>query len=227
MRADGGGGQPAVVSWAPTRTDVFVRGTTNNVYHKWQINGRGTTWYPGVTEYEHLGGTIYGDLAAVSWSAHRIDLFGLGLDNACWHQWWNDLFARGMDNTIYHNSWKGKEWSGWYSIGGTAVGSPKVVSWGQQRLDVFIRGPDNAVYHKGWHGSHWRPSPFGWYNLGGVALDDIQAVSSRPRRLDIFTRNAENEVSHRAWEGSSWGDWESLGGSLCRGQTLWLGTAST
>lgn len=28
-------------------------------------------------------------LSSVAWSANRLDIFGIGTDNACWHMWWN------------------------------------------------------------------------------------------------------------------------------------------
>ncbi|KAJ6440052.1 CFEM domain-containing protein [Purpureocillium lavendulum] len=234
-------GHPAVVSWDPSRVDVFVRGSDNNIYHKWQIGGPRSQWYPAKEQFERLGGVLYGDVSAASWGAHRIDLFGLGADNACWHQWWNvhkwggweslggrfigdiasvsyanhriDVFGRGMDNHIHHNSWNGIRWSGWESLGGAMIGSPQVVSWGPQRLDVFARGVDNGVHHKSWTGVRWTPSKRGWHNLGGVALDDPKVLTSRPGRLEVFTRGTGNDVLCRRWESSAWKYWINLGGS--------------
>ncbi|POR37065.1 Carbohydrate-binding protein [Tolypocladium paradoxum] len=193
-------GLPAVTSWAPGRTDVFVRGTNNAVYHKWQ-NGGGTAWGPSETGYENLGGTIYGNVTAVSWGNNRIDLFALGTDNACWHKWWD-----------------GAAWRGWESLGGAIIGDICAVSWVANRLDLFVRGMNNGVFHKAWNGSAWLPSVSGWTNLGGVILGSPKAVCWGPNRIDVLVRGTNNGVYQKTWNGTTWQPsvlgWQSLGGTV-------------
>ncbi|KAH7114595.1 carbohydrate-binding protein [Dactylonectria macrodidyma] len=227
-------GIPAVVSWVAGRTDVFVRGRDNAVYHKYQ-NGGGTAFLPS-GPYENLGGIIFSDVTAVSWGPNRIDLFGLGTDNACWHKWWDgaawrgweslggliigdieavswganrlDLFVRGMDNGVYHKAWNGNAWTpsirGWTNLGGKILGSPKAVCWGPNRIDCFVRGLNNAVHQKTWNGSSWLPSLTSWKNLGGTVMDDVTAVSRRSNHLDLIVRGTGNSVHQKTWNGSAW-----------------------
>jgi hypothetical protein len=73
--------------------------------------------------------------SAVSWSANRLDIFGLG-----------------TDNQAYHKAWDGSQWlpsqSGWEAIGGVFNSPLSAVSWGPNRLDIFGLGTDNQLYHK-------------------------------------------------------------------------------
>ncbi|KAH8667026.1 carbohydrate-binding protein [Xylariales sp. PMI_506] len=193
-------GLPCVLSWAEGRTDVFVRGVDNHVYHKWQ-NGGGTTWGPGEDKWEDLQGVIISNPTGCSWGPNRLDVFALGTDNACWHKWWD-----------------GSSWGGWESLGGGIIGDISAVSWGPNRIDLFCRGMDNGVYHKAWDGGAWRPSKTGWESLGGKILGSPKAVSWGPNRLDIFVRGLGNGVHQKTWNGSTWlpsvTGWQDLGGTI-------------
>ena len=88
-------------------------------------------------------------VAAVSWGANRLDIFGIGLDNA-----------------MYHRAWDGSAWSrDWQGLGRAFISPPSAVSWGANRLDIFGIGPDNAMYHQAWDGSAWLRD---WQGLGGA-----------------------------------------------------------
>ena len=130
---------------------------------------------------------------AVSWSANRLDLFGIGTDNA-----------------LYHMAWDGSNWSAWEKRGGTLLGPPKVVSWGPNRLDVFGIGTDNALYHMAWDGSNWSA----WEKRGGVLIHPVDAVCWGPNRIDIFGIGTDNALYHMAWNSSNWSAWEKRGGTL-------------
>src|SRR5262249_14536578 len=79
---------PAASSWASGRLDVFVRGTTNALYHKYWDGSRWQGW-------DQLGvDTFASGPAAVSWGPNRID-----------------VFARGIDNALHHIFWDGSRWS--------------------------------------------------------------------------------------------------------------------
>src|SRR5207245_1910881 len=82
----------------------------------------------------------------VAWGTNRLDLFGLGMEHALWHRWWN-----------------GSSWGGWESLGGILTSPPTAVTWGPNRLDVFGVGTDSAVWHRWWDGMSWG----GWESLGG------------------------------------------------------------
>lgn len=84
-----------------------------------------------------------------TWASNRLDIFGIGTDNA-----------------MYHKSWNGSQWSSsWEALGSVFNSSPSAVAWSTNRLDIFALGTDNAMYHKAWTGSQWSS---GWEALGGV-----------------------------------------------------------
>jgi hypothetical protein len=66
----------------------------------------------------------------VSWAPNRLDIFGLGTDNAVWHRWWD-----------------GAHWGGWESLGGSLFSPVSAVSWSGDRLDLFAMGGDSALCH--------------------------------------------------------------------------------
>jgi hypothetical protein len=61
--------------------DCFVRGTSNNMYHKWWDGSRWSGW-------ENLGGVIVDSPAAVSWGLYRIDCFAPGTNYHMYHKWY-------------------------------------------------------------------------------------------------------------------------------------------
>jgi len=84
------------------------------------------------SNWEDLGGVIYGAPAAASWASNRLD-----------------VFVRGTDNHLYHKWWDGS-WHGFESLGGVIVDAPGAVSWGPNRIDVFAPGTNNHMFHKWW-----------------------------------------------------------------------------
>jgi hypothetical protein len=103
--------------------------------------------------------------AVATWGRDRLDIFGLGTNQA-----------------LYHKGWDGSAWrpsqTGWEDLGGTfQLGGggldPKtaVAAWGPNRLDIFSLNESNQhMVHKAWDGSVWRPSQTGWEDLGGVFI---------------------------------------------------------
>ncbi|KAJ6499817.1 hypothetical protein DFH09DRAFT_1289897 [Mycena vulgaris] len=181
---------PSVVSWGLDRIDIFTEGMDSVTYHKWWD---GKQWGPsGPTgPYESMGGILVGRPKAVCWGPNRIDLFGIGLNSALYHKWWD-----------------GTQWgpSGpagcWEHISGIFRGTPEVVSWSQGRLDVFVIGLDSAVYHKWWDGN-WGPSVTGYERMGGIVIRDITAVCWGPNRIDMFVIGIDGAINHKAWSPSS------------------------
>jgi hypothetical protein len=113
------GGGPAVASWSEGRLDVFYRGTSNELRHKW--------WDGSAWRDESLGGVITSDPAAVSWGPGRIDVFARGADDALWQAWY--------DGRTHH----------WESLKRQLSSAPAASSWGSRRLDVFGRAPDGRL----------------------------------------------------------------------------------
>ena len=138
-----------------------------------------------------------------SWSANRLDIFGLGTDHA-----------------MYHKFWDGSHWgptpTTWEPLGGVFTSPPAVVAWGPNRLDIFGLGTDNQMYHKFWDGSHWGPTPTTWEPLGGVFTSPPAVAAWSANRLDIFGLGTDFQMYHKFWDGSHWGPtpttWEPLGG---------------
>jgi hypothetical protein len=218
---------PAVASWAEGRFDVFYRGTSNELRHKW--------W--GGWGDESLGGVITSDPAAVSWGPGRIDVFARGQDNALWHKWydggWSDweslggyltsapavasyrpghlaVFYRGANNDLRYRSYEPLYAAGWsaeQSLGGEISSKPAAVSWGLWRIDVVARGMDGAVYRK-WFESGWWS---GWERIDGQ-LAAAPAVASRGSgSLDLFALGTDKVLYRKTFDNGNWSpDWESF-----------------
>jgi hypothetical protein len=148
-----------VVSWGPNRLDIFGLGVDNDMFHKWWDPAwtapDGTHWGPSQTGWEWRAGTFNSPPAVVSWGPNRLDVFGLGIYNDMYHQWWD-----------------GANWgpsptdpTRWESLGGIFSSPPAAVSWGFGRLDLFGLGVANIMFHKWWDpawqssdGTNWGPS---------------------------------------------------------------------
>jgi hypothetical protein len=191
-----GTGAPEVVAWGPDHLDLFIRGTDGNILHKaWDVSTG--QWWPGLQDWQDLGGQMVGAPAAVSWGPGRVD-----------------LFARGRDGRIHNKVWesaRGDWWpsrTGWQDLGGDGNGPPVAVSWGPGHLDVFAVEAGGAVLHKAWNADPgtWWPAQTDWQNLGGSVVGVPSAVSWEPGRVDLFVRGADRHVHNKVWE-SARGDW--------------------
>ncbi|KNG80329.1 hypothetical protein ANOM_011489 [Aspergillus nomiae NRRL 13137] len=144
--------------------------------------------------WETLGGKSLSSVTAVSRGRGRIDLFGIGVSNACYHKWWE-------------GTWGPSE-TEWQELGGVFTSPIHAVSWGPNRLDLFGRGQDNICLHKWWDGA--RDGWFGWELLHGVLLGGPPTAVSL-NGLDVFATGTDNACYHGWWDGSEWKAWESLG----------------
>ena len=74
--------------------------------------------YMGAFSYRFggLGGVFNSPPAVVTQGTNRLDIFGLGTDNAMYHKWWDG------------NAW-GPSHTGWEGLGGVFNSPPAVVSW--------------------------------------------------------------------------------------------------
>jgi hypothetical protein len=202
-------------SYPPTfRTrmrDIKIATGSTNPNLAWQINNPVTDCgqHTDVVSNSSVNGEVdlcFGvsgpaSISAVSWSIDRLDIFGLGTDDA-----------------MYHKAWTGSAWApsttGWEYLGGRFNSPPSAVSWGPGRLDIFGLGTNNNMYHKSWENG-WGPSTTSWEWLGGV-FDSPPAVCSWGKnRIDIFGLGTDNQMYHKAWNGKwnpSVTGWEALGG---------------
>ncbi|HWJ06316.1 MAG TPA: C1 family peptidase [Steroidobacteraceae bacterium] len=184
----------AVSRNADGRMEIFVRGTDNAVWHKWQV-APNSSW----SGWASQGGVITSEIAVGRNLDGRLELFVRGTDNALWHKW-----------QVAPSS----GWSGWATQGGILTSNIAVAANADGRMEVFVRGTDNALWHK------WQVAPnsgwSGWTSLGGVLTSDIAVERNADGRLEVFVRGTDNALWHK-WQvapNSGWSGWTSLGGVL-------------
>ena len=97
-------GKPSVVSWGPDRSDVFVRGEDDVMYHLTYTSSVG--W----GSWESLGGQTKFAPQAISWGNGRLDVFHIGLDGNFYHKWWT-----------------GSLQSAWYQVGTYQYVPPQII----------------------------------------------------------------------------------------------------
>jgi hypothetical protein len=231
-------GEPASVSWAPGRIDVFARGTDNHLWHQAYENG----W----TGWENLGGSLSSAPGVASWAPGRLDVFARGTagdlvhryyDNG-WSAWeslsapgtitssptatsWGpgriDVFARGTAGDLLHHYYFADPtgWRGWESLGGTLVGAPAAAGWAPGRIDVVVRGTDNALYQRTYAVTGWYP----WARVGGFLVGPPAIVAHAPGTLDVFVIGSDNAVWRQTYFGGWWG-WQRLGGFATTGPAV-------
>jgi C1A family cysteine protease len=233
--------QITVGSNADGRLEVFVRGTDNALWHKWQV-APNSGWSGWASE----GGVLTSGVATGRNKDGRLEVFVRGTDNAMWHKWqvapnsgWSgwasqggvltsniavtanadgrlEAFVRGSDNALWHK-WQvapGGAWSGWAGLGGVLTSEICVGRNADGRLEVFVRGTDNALWHK------WQVAPSGawsgWASEGGVLTSNIAVGRNADGRLELFVRGTDNALWHK-WQvapNGAWSGWASLGGVL-------------
>ncbi|WP_198344627.1 hypothetical protein [Mycobacterium dioxanotrophicus] len=207
QKLDGGpvqlaGGPLSAVSWGPGRLDIFgVEADTGHLHHWWYDNGWGNETLPGFTREGNPVRLVGSALSAVSWSAGRLDIFGVEADTGHLHHWW------------YDNGWGNETLN---SSGHSLVGSAlSAVSWSAGRLDIFGVEADTSRLHHWWYDNGW-----GDETLPGPTLvaAPISAVSWQAGRLDIFSVKTDGDDLWHWWYDNGWGN-EALGGTLFTGNT--------
>jgi hypothetical protein len=177
--------QPAVVSWAPGRFDVFARGTDNRL--KWR------TWRAGTwSAWRSLGGVLTSAPTVASWGKGRLD-----------------VFVRGADNGLYQRTYASGTWSPWRERGGSLTSSPAAASWGVGRIDVVARTTGADLMHRSYRtGVGWSA----WRNLGGALSSQPAAAAPVSGRLDVFFRAGTGQIRTRCLVlGAGWSRARSIG----------------
>ncbi len=220
------------VSWGPGNEEVFWRGTDNNLYQEYAING---TWY-GPDQLTTLG-NLASDPEPVSWGVGNLEVFWRGTDGNLWQMYylngwqgpeslgdgplgtatpepvsWGagniEVFWEGTDQNLweayYANGWHGPQGLGDGPLG--AGNTPQPVSWGSGNIEVFWEGTDQnlweAYYANGWHG----PVGLGDGPLGSAP----HPVATEPGVLDVFWEGTDGNLWH-AWYLGGWNGPQSLG----------------
>jgi hypothetical protein len=163
--------------------DVAVRGTDNQIYHRWFSPSTG--W----AGWDSLGGAAT--------SAPTINSQADGILN---------VFIRGTDGAVWQKSWTGTEYTGWFTLGGQIIGAPVAITTVPGTVDLFVRGVDRAIYQKHWNGGAWTE----WVQIDPTPVDSSPAaVADGQAAVDLFARH-NGGISYKFWR-DSWGPWTAWG----------------
>jgi hypothetical protein len=168
-----GTGTAQPISWGPGNEEVFWRGTDNNLYEEYAIDG---TWYG--PDQLTTSGNLASNPEPVSWGVGNLEVFWRGSDGNLWQMY-------------YLNGWQGPA-----SLGDGPLGNatPVPISWGPGNIEVFWEGTDQnvweAYYANGWHG----PAGLGDGPLGTATT--LSAVSWGTGNLELFWKGTDKNL----WE---------------------------
>jgi hypothetical protein len=204
-----GGASPGdlrAVSYPGHRLNVVVRGTDNQLYHKWRDIYAPAGWQPSPTGWDSLAGNLASTPALVSIAVDSVHAFAVLSDATVRHRWWD-----------------GKVWNPWETLGGKFAAGPGVlaaVSWGQSRLDVFGVAQDQTIQHAWWEDPRFSSTPgwHAWDSLGGsfqTNRNALTAVSWGAGRLDVFAVGVGGFLEHTFFEAGAtvgFAPWELLSG---------------
>jgi hypothetical protein len=193
---DGGlsSGPAATGIYGPGRTDVWVRGLDQALYHRWEL---GSAW----TGWEDLGGVLQ--------SAPTVEV-RRGSPS------YIDVYARWADNAIMQDSYiPGSGWTGWLAVpgGGLTLSAPAVASRAAGYVDVVVRGTNDGIYVNEWNGSAWS----NWVQIGGGTQSAPALVSRSIPTLDLFVRDGNGQIEWRTFNGLTWSGYTVLPGVVDSG----------
>jgi hypothetical protein len=205
-------GPVAVGTNGDGRLELFLRTSSNELFHSWQEAGASGGW----AAWASLGSPSV-PLSPPTVQTNpdgggRLEVFSTG-SSQCDHIWQNDSPPGG--------------WSDWSTLGGdfpvTSVGPPTTGKNSDGRLEVFaateIATNQTAVSHI-WQteaGDGWTD----WTALGAssppalILSAPLLVGQNGDGRLEVFAQGADNNLYH-TWQlqpGGLWSDWESLGGA--------------
>jgi uncharacterized membrane protein YgcG len=128
--------------------------------------------------------TPFGDaglarLSTLAFSDGRVEVFGLGYDEAIWHHAWDPT---------------SKSWSGWRSLGGRFVTGVAPILWGDGHGEIFATDASGVAWHD-WTSSASSPSWGGWQTMTGSKL----ATRPMPARwadghVEVFARGVDDTL---------------------------------
>jgi len=228
-----GTGTAQPISWGPGNEEVFWRGTDNDLYQEYSING---TWYG--PDRLTTSGNLASDPEPVSWGVGNLEVFWRGTDGSLWQMYylngwqgpaslgdgplgnatpvpisWGvgniEVFWEGTDQNVweayYANGWHGPVGLGDGPLGvGTTLSG---VSWGVGNIELFWKGTDQnlweAYYANGWHG----PVGLGDGPLGSAP----HPVASQSGVLDVFWEGTDGNLWHGWYLDGHWNGPASLG----------------
>ncbi|MCC8467145.1 MULTISPECIES: PLL family lectin [Photorhabdus] len=151
-------------------------------------------------EIENPTIAVSGIVSVTNTSDGRIEVFGVGGDNAVWR-----------NGQTTHT---GASWTGWSSLGGSVTSKPAAYLNSDGQLEVFVRGSDNALWHN-WQNDTHSGSWSNWASLGGGLSSGPDVVENANGYIEVFVRATDNALWNiKRTSPSSWSSWASLGGTL-------------
>jgi hypothetical protein len=169
---------PAAVASDPNgRLEVFVRGTTGDIYTR--------SWTGSWSGWSLLGNNIGGSGApAAARNDSTVEVVARGFDDR----------IRYINRSLGDGSWTGT----WTSLNGPASSpNPTLAVNADGRMEIFMVGSDGNVYHNP-QGAGGTISSFN--SLGGFPGSgaDIRVELNDDRRLQIFVRNGVNALEEKS-----------------------------
>lgn len=194
----GAQGDPTVVTWAPGRLDVFVRGADNKLWQTFRT-GELDPWSPWIKPVGDEG-TLASGPDASSRGTGRLDVFVRGTDN--------QVYQRFFENGTWNDAWIGH---GDPAGETTLVGDPTSAARGSVLVDIFARGSDDKLWQRSWNGSAWAEwvRPVG---ADGTLASSPDATSfAFGSGLMVFARGTDGGVWRVTYTGNQWFSWFRTG----------------
>jgi hypothetical protein len=185
---------PATVSWAEGRIDVFARdGQTGELLQKYYAGG-----WSGWRSFGHApGGHPIGPPTVASWGPRRLDVFAV-----------DQTTGRLLQRTFADG------WRPWVDRGpgpaGHRLADAAAASWGSGRIDVLARDAvTDDLVHFWQSGSSWQGPERLAAGLGGDFAPSVASWGFR--RLDIFATTAAGNLAQFWFDGARWRGWDNHG----------------
>ena len=192
---------PAVGRNQDERIEVFGRGTTGMLYHKWQLAPGSDSW-SNWSSLDAPSGSAIHDPAVISDAEERLMVFVRDSNDAL-------CYIR----QVVPNG----NWGAWTTFVDTLDGPPAVGRNQDERVEVFWRDASGALYHK------WQltPASDSWSSaasLGGLVYDPV-VIQNAHGCLEVYVRGVHRKLwrIRQTASNNGWGSWEPLSG-CCQGR---------
>jgi beta-N-acetylhexosaminidase len=176
---------PGIAAEAGGEVAVAVRGTDHAIYVA--IYSPATGRWGGFTR---IGGTALDDPVGATFTPSG-DL---------------DVFVTGTNSAVYVNTLHDGSWSGWQSLGGTAVGGPDAVTIPGGPVQVFAQGEAGAAYVNTYSGTTWS----GWVSIGGVLTTSLAAATPASGSSWVVGDGTNGQLYQNTYSGGVWSGWQQL-----------------